>query len=288
MNSDIKPVELSLIFDLFESNPGYILDFTNRTFAEFFEQEVGVDIYDDVYAQHGTSKGKRLRTFLIRGQRTAVLKALTALWEYRESKLRRLGNTDPIPNAREEMSAIIKRLGGKPLPGAKPASTIHHVDPLAIARLGREFDALHGLSPQPRGYAFEKFLKSLFDAYNLQARDAFRVRGEQIDGSFSLGDMIYLLEARWQNAPANASDLRSFQGKVGDRPDWTLGLFVSYAGFTDDGLSAFRAKRIILMDGLDIHDTLKETYSISDVIRAKIRRASETSQAFVRVRDLFS
>jgi hypothetical protein len=43
------------------------------------------------------------------------------------------------------------------------------------------------LAAQPRGYAFEKFLKDLFDTFGLQAREAFRLRGEQIDGSFLLG-----------------------------------------------------------------------------------------------------
>jgi hypothetical protein len=55
--------------------------------------------------------------------------------------------------------------------------------------------ALANLLPHPRGYAFERFLKDLFDAYGLEAREAFRLRGEQIDGSFLLGTEIYLPEA---------------------------------------------------------------------------------------------
>jgi hypothetical protein len=132
----------------------------------------------------------------------------------------------------------------------------------------------------------EKFLKRLFDACGLEAREAFRLRGEQIDGSFQLVD-TYLLEARWQNTQADASALRSFQGKVEDRPSWTRGLFLSYAGFSPDGLSAFQARRIILMEGLDLFDALRRKIGMDVVIAAKARRAAETGNVFVRVRDLF-
>lgn len=39
---------------------GYVLNFTNQNFTEFFSHEVGVEIYDEVYGFHWNSKGKRL------------------------------------------------------------------------------------------------------------------------------------------------------------------------------------------------------------------------------------
>jgi hypothetical protein len=47
--TNLRPIEMSLVLELFETSPGYILEFSNRTFAEFFEQEVGVDVYNDAY-----------------------------------------------------------------------------------------------------------------------------------------------------------------------------------------------------------------------------------------------
>ncbi len=41
------------------------------------------------------------------------------------------------------------------------------------------------------------------------------------------------------------------------------------------------------MDGLDIHDLLDRKLSLKEVISAKSRRASETGQGYVPVRDLF-
>ena len=284
---NLRPIETRLVFELFETSPGYVLDFSNSTFAEFFSQEVGIDIYDDVYADLGSSKGKRFRTFLHKGRPKAVVKALAALWEYRAATLRRQGGTDSVPNGMEDLSAIIQRLGGAALRGVRRAKKeVFGPDAQTWAALASEFAALRELDPQPRGYSFERFLKKLFAACGLEPREAFRLRGEQIDGSFQLVD-TYLLEARWQNNQADAAALRSFQGKVEDRPVWARGLFVSYSGFSTDGMSAFGARRIILMDGLDLHDALERKIPIDKVIAAKVRRAAETANAFVRVRELF-
>ena len=70
----------------------------------------------------------------------------------------------------------------------------------------------------------EKFLKDMFDAYGLSARASFRLVGEQIDGSFVLGDDIYLLEAKWTNDFVDTATLRSFNAKVEDKARWSRGL----------------------------------------------------------------
>ena len=65
-------------------------------------------------------------------------------------------------------------------------------------------------------------------------------------------------------------------------------LFVSNSGFTDDGLEAFgRGKRVVCMDGLDLYETVDRRLSLEDVIARKVRRAAESGQPFVRVRDLY-
>ena len=71
--------------------------------------------------------------------------------------------------------------------------------------------ALSSLDPQPRGYAFEAFLKRVFDAFGLLPRGGFRTTGEQIDGSFVLAGETYLLEAKWHNALTPAADFTLFR-----------------------------------------------------------------------------
>ena len=127
----------------------------------------------------------------------------------------------------------------------------------------------------------------LFDAWRLDARDSFRNIGEQIDGSFWRNGNIYLLEAKWHNDPVGAAVLHAFQGKVCERQDWTRGLFVSYMGFSPEGLQAFTARRVILMDGYDIQCALMRRLPLGDIIDVKVRHAAERRQAFARVPDLF-
>ena len=76
--------------------------------------------------------------------------------------------------------------------------------------------------------------------------------GEQIDGSFVLGEQTYLIEARWTNAQVDAATLRAFNAKVEDKAKWSRGLFVSQSGLESEGLIAFgRGKSVICMDGLE-------------------------------------
>jgi hypothetical protein len=141
-----------------------------------------------------------------------------------------------------------------------------------------------------RGFAFERFLNDLFDTFGLAPRGSFRLVGEQIDGSFQLGQDIYLVEAKWENHKAGQSDLLSFSGKVEGKAQWSRGILISYAGFTEDGLEAFargKSTRIICMDGLDLHGVLSHGLKLSEVVNRKMRRAGETNQAFVSVRELF-
>jgi hypothetical protein len=59
------------------------MDFSDRTFGDFFRDEVGADIDEERYAEGGGSKGKRLRFFLQKESPARVARALRALWTYR-------------------------------------------------------------------------------------------------------------------------------------------------------------------------------------------------------------
>ncbi|RAU22847.1 hypothetical protein CU669_05530 [Paramagnetospirillum kuznetsovii] len=125
-------------------------------------------------------------------------------------------------------------------------------------------------------------------AIPLRPREAFRIRGEQIDGSFVLPDETYLLEAKWESTPTGAADLHVLHGKLDQKAAWARGLFISHAGFSEDGLAAWgRGKRVICMDGLDLYEMLQPGLPLEHVLARKTRRAAETGMAFIRVRELF-
>jgi hypothetical protein len=146
------------------------------------------------------------------------------------------------------------------------------------------------LAPLPRGFAFERFLGDLFAGFKLAPRSSFRLVGEQIDGSFHLANDTYLLEAKWQDALIGNRELQAFAGSVRSKAIWSRGLYVSYSGFSGDGLEAFGrgdATRIICADGLDLWQIIEKQLDLSEVLSLKTRRAAETGRAFVPVRELF-
>jgi hypothetical protein len=164
-------------------------------------------------------------------------------------------------------------------------------DPGTLARLQRKFLEVSCLPPAARGTAFEKFLNDLFTAYGLSPRNPFRITGEQIDGSFELGQDTYLLEAKWEGPRVGQEQLLVFSGKVGGKSQWSRGLFISMSGYTDEGLEAFargKPTNIICFEALCLHHTVSGHLDLGAVIRRKARRAAETNAAFVPVRDLFS
>lgn len=287
--SNLKSSEIETIRQIFESDPGYVLDFNNRTFSEFFWNDVGVDIDDPTYFDSGKSKMKRFRTFLQKAQKQAVVLALNELWSYRQKMMQRKNQSDTVPNAANDLAKIVERLGGDPS-AIRSNSVNQERDKRQIkgfSELYRDFNKIQIMDPKSRGLAFEKFLNALFVEFDLSPRQAFKIRGEQIDGSFLLDGAVCLLEAKWENQRTKASDLYAFQGKVDERPEWTRGLFLSYTGFTEEALDNFRPRKIILMDCYDLFITLHDRIPLDDVLREKFRKASERKLPLARVRDLF-
>jgi len=160
------------------------------------------------------------------------------------------------------------------------------IDQQKLENLKKSLMDLVQINGQKRGFAFEKFLKELFDVFGLKPRSSFRLVGEQIDGSLQLDGRTYLIEARWQNKQVGNADLLILRGKVEGKASWSRGLFISYNGFSKDGLEAFSkvgATNIICMDGQDLFFILDGKISLIEAIDLKARRAAETGKAFISV-----
>lgn len=174
------------------------------------------------------------------------------------------------------------------LPSSKPSEKIKSdsTDQKMNERLKHELISLTNLEAQKRGFAFEKFLNEVFAVNNLEPRGSFKIVGEQIDGSFQISTDIYLVEAKWHDKQIGQSELLIFNSKVDGKSKWSRGLFVSYSGFTPDGLTAFskgRPTNIIGMDGQDLFHILNGEMSLVEAITRKARRAAETGEFFVSV-----
>ena len=81
--SDLVLIERTKLERQFQMGGGYVLNFSNRTFAEFVVESTGQDIDDAKYVQYaGGSKANRLRAFWAKEPNHLVGKLITDLLEY--------------------------------------------------------------------------------------------------------------------------------------------------------------------------------------------------------------
>ncbi|EPG3569357.1 restriction endonuclease [Providencia hangzhouensis] len=279
------PSDVKLFNLVFESSPGYILDFSDRTMREFFEDELAIDIDDVIYQDDGTSKAKRLRCFIRKSDKQSVLNVLDKLWLYKKS----INPLDISPEVELSYLTLIEKLSNTDQVsslGIKPQQL--ELINFNYSYFLSELTSMQTLSPQQRGYSFEKWLNQLFFAFHLAPKEAFSLKGEQIDGSFLLNNDIYLVEAKWHNKKTSNADLHVFQGKLDQKAAWTRGVFISWEGFTKNGLEAWgKGKSLICVSGYDLYYMLKNNISFKVLIEEKIRIAAETGIFYVKIDEIF-
>lgn len=115
--SNLKTIDRQPFEELLGMSGGYVMDFTDATFASFFAECVGRDIHDNRYTKYGTSKAKKLRAFWDVEPDAIVAKVLgelIELWKYH----------NPEPSAKQRATVtrcqeVIHNLNGRPQPPAE-------------------------------------------------------------------------------------------------------------------------------------------------------------------------
>ncbi len=140
--------ELRTVEAVLDMGGGYVLDFTNRTFADFFHEH-GIDIEDRRYLAMGVSKANRLRCFLRSTPPPRSGRVLAALLDYRQS-----GGATGLPaDTLSRYLAVVQRLGGPapetfrapPQGPSTEAALLNHLfKPEVFTRLPRDA-ALHAV-----------------------------------------------------------------------------------------------------------------------------------------------
>lgn len=147
-----------------------------------------------------------------------------------------------------------------------------------LAELKTRYLEIVQMEPRPRGFALEPFLRDLFDTFDLDPKASFKISGEQIDGGFTLDSEHFILEAKWEDSPADRAALDVFAAKVDRKSENTLGLFVAISGFNDAAIKAHSKPRsqLILMDGADLYAVLDDRIDLRELLRRKRRHAAMT------------
>lgn len=271
-------IEKEYFEQLFGMGSGYVLDFSNRSFQEFVYSIIQIDIY----AKYpGISKAKILRSIIIDYDNVTVGKLLLELMRYMQAKNM---ITDENKATFKKCAEIGNRLIGKTTTFKAPAQNTTQVKPIKSAiDYDKYLNELKNLTdfpdtPQARGFAFERYLHSLFEINGLEPRGSFKLVGEQIDGSFLLHNEVYLLEAKWTSKKIDKGDLVIFNEKVSSKSGFTRGLYISFSGYSDEALATFangRTVNIVLMTVQELAIALTRKLDLTNVLKLKVRALAE-------------
>lgn len=116
---DLKRSEIKAIGNAmaFPRGLGYVLDFSDRTFDEYFQDEFGIEIYAEQFNTHGSSKRNRLLSYLHQADNASALRTLRFLWDLREGILSEYEGAldlEDTVKCGEPLRKVIERLQGEP------------------------------------------------------------------------------------------------------------------------------------------------------------------------------
>ena len=115
-------------------------------------------------------------------------------------------------------------------------------------------------------------------SYDLSPRPAFRIVGEQIDGSFVLDGQVYLVEAKWEKKPLSEAPLLVFRGKIEGKSTFTRGVFIALNDITPparDAITRGKSPSFFVINGYDLMMVLSDAISLTEFLRKRIRLLAE-------------
>lgn len=208
----LKRSEMRLLDTLYQSSPGYVLNFSDRTFAEFFDDELSVDIDNERYRKNGTSKMNRLRAFVEIEEPHVVVRALQALFRYRRD-----GTTLPDPEIdrhKQLLDQLIARIvEGKAIPAR--TGLAKHVDLLNFDTVQRDMErALEAAERDPESAvtSASSTLESVCRSILLELGQPLPAKKDIRTLFKAVADHLRLGTNRADLDPAIAEDVKSILG----------------------------------------------------------------------------
>lgn len=260
---------------------GYVLDFTNQEFEEFMKDVVSYNIYQKY---PGLSKAKMLRRFIEDESDVYVGKMIILLINYMKSNS--LGKNI----AQEDMIRLYelgrKKLGKDSVSHKNETTSLNKVGKVDFGRLKRELLNIEKEpTQQQKGYAFEIYLKHLFEAFNLDVKASYRTGNDQIDGSFILNGNTVLIEAKYRTVEISKDDLLLFSHKIESKSPFTKGVFMTLSMPSGKTIDYFydKSSRLILFTVEEIYILLENKNSLVDILTKKFRHLEETGNIFRHV-----
>lgn len=216
--SSLTDIEKRYFEKLLGMQSGYVLDFTDATFGEFFNRHK-IDIHSSKYQTYGTSKAKKLRALWEKEPDTLVSIFLSEMLDSYEAECD-LNGRETDTAILEKARGIVARLSGNPTP-EKTAKTVDDF-------LHREFafPNLQRLPIEPQAVA-------IIESRLAEARAAMSA-GAHLSVIFLCGSVLEaVLLGAAQKAPARfnqaSSSPKNGDGNVKRFHEWSLAQFIDTA-----------------------------------------------------------
>jgi len=283
--SDLTALEKRKLEMLLGMSSGYVLNFSNKTFAEFIRDCTGCEIFTPRYDYGSGSKANRLRAFWSQEDDKTVGKLMK---EMLDDGYGFLGSDTPATLIEECRRIAARLLGEGPTATASQAVDTRAAESSRLQSLqllkGEFFRLAAEADRRKAGFALEGLLNKLFKLFELQPREPFRVEGEQIDGSFLLDGEIYLVESKWEQSPLAEAELLVFRGKIEGKSTFTRGVFIALNGISAPAMSAItqgKAPSFFVMNGHDLMMILDGAIGLTEFLQKRVRLLAERGSVCV-------
>ena len=288
--SDLTFLEKRKLEQTFGMSSGYVLDFSNKTFAEFFIDYMGIDIYNPRYDNGSNSKANRMRAFWLKEDNPTVGKLINHLIDYSERNGALEAASRLIALRLLSGNAAPHTITGSPAPASENVVGVQHSQSKELAKLREDFSSLAvEIDRNKAGLALEQLLNRLFAISLLKPRLPFRVVGEQIDGSFELDGEIYLLESKWEKDRLPEAPLLVFRGKIEGKSAFTRGVFIALNDISlpaRDAITRGKSPSFFVVNGHDLMMILNEAMTLMDFLRKRFRLLAEEGRVCVPFSEL--
>jgi len=293
--SNLSNLEKRKFEKLLGMSSGYVLDFSNRTFAEFITDSTGLNIYDARYDYGSGSKANRLRKFWEVEENSVVAKLMADILDNAfPVGVRKSASDTALETECRQILARLSQNGRPPTPAQNPPESQNPARPhqlsAELAQLKEKFFQLAAATDRRQaGLALEGLLNRLFALFELQPRQPFRIVGEQIDGSFVLDGHVYLLESKWENHPLPEADMLVFRGKIEGKSTFTRGVFIALNDVSPQARHAItqgKAPSFFVMNGHDLMMILSGAMTLTEFLRMRVRLLAEEGRMFTPFSEL--
>jgi hypothetical protein len=223
--STLNTNEKQLLEKLLQMGSGYVLNFSDRTMGEYFNDDLGINIYDEKYNYATGSKANRIRGFWQVANDPLVGRSIEKLLEYIDSQivLGHFKKEEFPPELMDRGRKIASRLLGRAVAG--PTSTPAVTEEEFVSR---EFKNV-SIDKLGLDAAISAILKQRLDEIRkcLTAKASLAVIF--LCGSTLEGILLGIASAKAKDFNQSAISPKDKQGKVRQFYEWTLYEFINVA-----------------------------------------------------------